>query len=208
MAHAGKVISNRAMAGTVKFIKTAADTSGELLEMEATYNRAVDGAAEWGVPEDRTNPDSPTIRVHVVKFLSASDTPVPDPIIVIPGGPGASGPFYAWLWSALPVGEAMRAERDVFILEPRGAMYSQPGFYCPEMEADPAEQVGMSMAEEVAWSLDAYRACHDRLIAEGVNFSAYGILDIAEDVADLRTALGVDEVNVYGVSYGTPPRCC
>jgi len=42
MAHAGKVISNTVMAGTVKFIKTAADTRGELLEMEATYNTAVD----------------------------------------------------------------------------------------------------------------------------------------------------------------------
>ena len=40
MAHAGKVISNTVMAGTVKFIKTAADTGGELLEMEATYNTA------------------------------------------------------------------------------------------------------------------------------------------------------------------------
>lgn len=46
MAHAGKVISNTAMAGTVKFIKTAADTGGALLEMEATYNRAVDAVRE------------------------------------------------------------------------------------------------------------------------------------------------------------------
>jgi mannose-6-phosphate isomerase-like protein (cupin superfamily) len=46
MAHAGKVITNTVMAGTVKFIKTAADTGGELLEMEATYNTAVDSAPE------------------------------------------------------------------------------------------------------------------------------------------------------------------
>ena len=46
MAHAGKVISNTAMAGTIKFIKTAADTGGELLEMEATYNTAVDSVPE------------------------------------------------------------------------------------------------------------------------------------------------------------------
>jgi len=46
MAHAGKVISNTAMAGTVKFIKTAADTGGELLEMEATYNTTVDSVPE------------------------------------------------------------------------------------------------------------------------------------------------------------------
>ncbi|MEM7033986.1 MAG: cupin domain-containing protein [Chloroflexota bacterium] len=46
MAHAGKVISNTTMAGTVAFIKTAADTGGELLEMEATYNTVVDSVPE------------------------------------------------------------------------------------------------------------------------------------------------------------------
>ena len=46
MAHAGKLVSNTVMAGTVKFIKTAADTGGELLEMEATYNTAVDSVLE------------------------------------------------------------------------------------------------------------------------------------------------------------------
>ena len=84
-------------------------------------------------------------------------------------------------------------------------MSSEPAFYCPETETDVAEFVGMTMAEEVAWTEDAYRACHDRLVEEGVNFSAYGFLDIAGDVADLRTALGADEMNVYGVSYGTTP---
>ena len=46
MAQAGKVISNTAMAGTVKFIKTAADTGGALLEMEATYNTVVESVSE------------------------------------------------------------------------------------------------------------------------------------------------------------------
>jgi pimeloyl-ACP methyl ester carboxylesterase len=105
----------------------------------------------------------------------------------------------------LPVGDVMRAERDVYILETRGAMYSEPAFYCPETEADPAKMVGMGFAEEMEWLAEAYRACHDRLMAEGANFSAYGLPDIVGDVADLRAALGIDQVDVYGVSYGTPP---
>ncbi len=51
LAHAGKVISHRPMAGTVKFIRTAADTGGELLEMEATYNKSVDIAAKVGASD-------------------------------------------------------------------------------------------------------------------------------------------------------------
>ncbi|RIK38493.1 MAG: hypothetical protein DCC55_20950 [Chloroflexi bacterium] len=175
---------------------------------ECKYPILADANAECGylvVREDRSNPDSPPIRVHVIKFRSASEIPAPDPIIVIPGGPGASGPFYAFLWSALPVGDVMRAERDVYIVQPRGAMHSEPAFYCPEMETDWMKMVDMSFAEVMAWNADAYRACHDRLVAQGVNFSAYNSVEIAGDVADLRTALGFDEMNVYGVSYGTTP---
>ena len=46
MTHAGKVISNTKMAGKVKFIKTAVDTGGDLLEMEATFNTAVSSLPE------------------------------------------------------------------------------------------------------------------------------------------------------------------
>ena len=46
MAHAGKVISNWMMAGQIKFIKTAADTGSDLLEMEATFNTAVSSLPE------------------------------------------------------------------------------------------------------------------------------------------------------------------
>ncbi|MCB0111594.1 MAG: alpha/beta fold hydrolase, partial [Caldilineaceae bacterium] len=175
---------------------------------DCKYPVLADTDAECGylvVREDRSNPDSPTIRVHVIKYPSNSATPAPDPIIGVPGGPGASGDFYAWLFGFSPAAEAWRAERDVFALETRGAMYSEPAFYCPETEADWSEFVGMSMAEEVAWTAEAYRACHDRLLAGGVNFSAYGFLDIAGDIADLRSALGFEKVNVYGVSYGTTP---
>ncbi|MCB0085178.1 MAG: beta-lactamase family protein, partial [Caldilineaceae bacterium] len=65
------------------------------------YPILADTNAECGylvVPEDRMNPDSPTTRVHVIKYPSTSETPAPDPIIAVPGGPGASGSFYAWLF--------------------------------------------------------------------------------------------------------------
>ncbi|MFZ1768464.1 MAG: hypothetical protein WAU00_04655, partial [Caldilinea sp.] len=87
----------------------------------------------------------------MVKFLSRSDAPNPDPVIVIPGGPGSSGPTYSWFVAALPFGAAMRQDRDVYLLETRGAMSSQPAFYCPEAEAEIADFVGKTMAEEASW---------------------------------------------------------
>ncbi|MCE7982084.1 MAG: alpha/beta fold hydrolase [Caldilinea sp. CFX5] len=157
------------------------------------------------VPEDRSQPDGPTIRVHVVNFKSRSDNPAPDPIFLLPGGPGSSRGLYLYLWTAAPVGEMMRANRDVIMIEQRGANYSEPAFYCPEMAADLSTLAGMSFAEEIQWSQTAYRACYDRLVQEGQQLAAYRALEGAADVADLRIALGYGEVNIYGVSYGTLP---
>lgn len=155
------------------------------------------------VPEDRSQPDGPTIRLHVVNFKSKSETPKPDPIFVVHGGPGAAGGVINWLWTSEPFVSAFRAERDNIYLEYRGSNFSEPVFYCPEMEADVAELAGMSFSEEIAWSAAAIQACAERTAQEGHNLSAYNPLDAAADLADLRTALGYDEVNVYGVSYGT-----
>lgn len=157
------------------------------------------------VPEDRSQPDGPTIRVQVVNFKSRSANPEPDPIILVPGGPGAGRGIYIYLWTAAPVAETMRANRDVLMIEHRGANFSEPAFYCPEMEADLSDLAGMSFAEEIAWSGAAYRACGERLAQEGHNLSLYGAVEAAADIADLRLALGYDQVNIYGVSYGTLP---
>lgn len=157
------------------------------------------------VPEDRNQPAGPTIKVHVVNFKSKSAAPKPDPIILVPGGPGSPRGLYIYLWTATPIADVMRADRDVIMIDHRGANYSEPAFYCPEMEADLADLAGMSFREEIAWSAAAYQACGERLAQEGYNLSLYGSLDAAADIADLRVALGYDQVNVYGVSSGTLP---
>jgi pimeloyl-ACP methyl ester carboxylesterase len=40
------------------------------------------------VPENRSKPDSPPIRIHVAIFKSTSATPKPDPVIYVAGGGG------------------------------------------------------------------------------------------------------------------------
>jgi len=55
------------MAGTVKFIKTAADTGGELLEMETTYNKGVDSVPEHYHPyqDEHLEVLSGMVSVHI-----------------------------------------------------------------------------------------------------------------------------------------------
>jgi pimeloyl-ACP methyl ester carboxylesterase len=50
--------------------------------------------------------------------------------------------------------------------------------------------------------LAAVRACHARLVGDGNDLASFDTSENASDIADLRTALGIREWNVYGVSYG------
>jgi pimeloyl-ACP methyl ester carboxylesterase len=44
--------------------------------------------------------------------------------------------------------------------------------------------------------------CRDRLVAAGVDLAAYNTAEDADDIADLRRALGYERWLVYGISYG------
>ncbi|MBI1282564.1 MAG: alpha/beta fold hydrolase [Anaerolineaceae bacterium] len=136
------------------------------------------------VPEDRTNPSSPTIQLAYAVLRAPSDSPKPDPVIYLAGGPGgnAVGELNAW------VGTTYLEDRDLILLDQRGTGFSQPTLNCPEVEQ--GEENGL-------------QACHDRLVGEGVNLQAYNSVENAADVADLRVALGYDEWNLFGISYGT-----
>ncbi len=61
----------------------------------------------------------------------------------------------------------------------------------------------IEIEEELALSKEVLTACHDRLVDEGVNLAAYNSAANAADLNDLRLALGYDEWNVWGISYGT-----
>jgi pimeloyl-ACP methyl ester carboxylesterase len=49
----------------------------------------------------------------------------------------------------------------------------------------------------------AVRACRTRLASAGYDLSADNTTENAADIADLRTALKIDNWHVYGVSYGS-----
>lgn len=157
------------------------------------------------VPEDRNNPDNgQTIRLHVAIFASDSDNPAPDPIVYLEGGPGGE------ILEALPLVFEMRfapylANHNLIMFDQRGTGYSEPSLACPEYTELGYEllEQDITPAEAAQQSMDMLLACRDRLANEGVNLAAYNSAASAADLNDLRIALGYDEWNVWGISYGT-----
>ena len=152
------------------------------------------------VPEDRSQPDSPLIKIGVAVVHSRADQPAPDPIFFLNGGPG--GALIAALPNMLSGFDPLLSVRDVVFFDQRGAGWSQPSLVCPEVEAlKIAELKGQPFSLEE--SLAPYLACRDRLQGAGVNVAAYNTTENAADVDDLRRALGYEQINLFGVSYGT-----
>lgn len=152
------------------------------------------------VPERHAYPEGATIRLPVA-ILSASDpNPKQAPLFVAQGGPGGSA-FEIFPYRLQ--GTNISAERDIVIFNQRGTQAASPELICTETFEGMAELVSLPYDEANALSLAFLRECYLRLRTEGVNFSAYNSLENASDVDAIRQALGYDEYNFYGVSYGT-----
>lgn len=145
------------------------------------------------VPENRVDPASQNTISLAVAVVSALGSPYqPDPIIHLVGGPGQSALDLLALNPENYAYDSWLNHRDQVFIDQRGAGYSLPTLNCPELE-DPL------LTDQAA----ATRQCHDRLLASGVDLSAYNSRENAADIADLIQALGYPQANLYGASYGT-----
>jgi pimeloyl-ACP methyl ester carboxylesterase len=153
------------------------------------------------VPENRAQPDGRTIKIGVARAKSQSPDPGRDPLIYLTGGPGGTA-----IGSAAPLVQlGINRDRDVIFVDQRGTLHADPLLSCPEIDQFVDEATGMSIlaASTAQRDLDAVRACRTRLASAGYDLSAYNTTENAADIADLRTALKIDNWHVYGVSYGS-----
>jgi pimeloyl-ACP methyl ester carboxylesterase len=156
------------------------------------------------VPEDRSQPDGRTIRLHVAIFKSTNANPARDPVIHLIGGPGGSALNNA-KWILMGGGTEILEQRGYILFDQRGTQYSDPYLYClpyDEYLWDAHEQ-NISLAEYNAGALPILGACLEDWRRQGINIAAYNSAESAADVNDLRLALGYEQVNLYGISYGT-----
>jgi pimeloyl-ACP methyl ester carboxylesterase len=153
------------------------------------------------VPEDRSDPSGNQVQLAVAVVKTNSSTPQPDAAVYLGGGPGGT------VMDSLPgrYKAVLGEHRDVILFDQRGVGLSVPNLDCPERDEAlwTTYSTAQPFADELVGLLDATEACRDRLLADGVELSAYNTVQSALDVRDLRRALGYDEWNVYGVSYGT-----
>ena len=156
------------------------------------------------VPERRTEGSDParTLELPLAVISSRTSDPASDPLVFpTTGGPG--GGTLSALWYFLDYAD-WAGDRDIILIEQRGDLLAEPSLDCPELDTEHfiVDGVLVSGEEAAALRLERLQMCRDRLVEEGVDPAAYTSTESAADLADLRTVLGYDEWNLYGVSYG------
>lgn len=128
-----------------------------------------------------------TIELAVAILRTPAPDPAADPVVYLAGGPGgvSLAEHFIWLsglddWEDHPI----LARRDMVLIDQRGTGYSRPSLWCDD---------------EREWPED----CHRRLVEAGLDLSAFSTRESAADLVDVRRALGLEEWNLYGSSYGT-----
>lgn len=163
--------------------------SEKIVFTDCPFNIPAEQEIECGflvVPENRQADTGNELQLAFAIFYSFSDSPFADPIIYLEGGPGGSALTAPDLW----FDSSFRDERDVILIDQRGTGFSLPSLNCPELD-------------ESEDTIEGALECQDRLLDEDIDLSAFNSRENAADIDDLRIALGYDEVNLYGVSYGT-----
>jgi pimeloyl-ACP methyl ester carboxylesterase len=153
------------------------------------------------VPENRANPQSRPINLAVALLKSSNPNPPPDPLIYLSGGPGQSAFGAIDYFLSLP----LLQQYNMVILEQRGTQYSQPWLFCPEIVEAGLNNFKQNLDFDAKLKIEqeAAKACRDRFRNQGVDLTGYNSRESANDLEDLRLALGYAKWNLYGTSYGT-----
>ncbi len=168
------------------------------------------------VPVDYSDPEGETYELAFVVHKARSLAPFTDPVIYLEGGPGVAslanledqlgnGSFQDLLFDEL------RDQRDVIWFDQRSTGLSTGPLDCSTeiagallgLTEDAEAQFDDPDVQQLAISDAVIEACLTVFEGRGADIAQVNTENNARDVALLAQALGYDDFNLFGISYGT-----
>lgn len=174
----------------------APSTSAPALEMRPCKLAGDAGMARCGTYwtlENREQPDGRRIPVDVVVIPARSANPRPDPVFFAYGGPGQTATQGAADWADSP----MRRDRDIVLVDQRGTSPAH-SLDC-RLSGSPENPQGYL---DPVHNRALFRRCREELEAKA-DLTRYVTSDYVEDLDEVRRALGYEQINIQGGSYGS-----
>jgi pimeloyl-ACP methyl ester carboxylesterase len=147
----------------------------------------------YTVFENREASAGRTIELNIMVLLARSGEPRPDPVFPLAGGPGQGATLTARRW----VDSWMRDERDIVLVDQRGTGKSNP-LHCDMPGSDDNPQSYL----EPVFSAKVFEPCRGKL-EQIADLTQYTTPIAADDLNEVRAALGYERINLVGGSYGT-----
>ena len=140
------------------------------------------------------------VQLPIMRILATTDTPAAEPLLILLGGPGQNMSAVTPMFSNdLQLWNFMLERQDVILFDQRGMGASMPTLACPFERA-----TGESGAAEAGVAVGfALMRCPIELAAEGTDLSAFTTEANAADIEAIRVAMGYEQVDLYGISYGS-----
>lgn len=153
---------------------------------------------ELAVPEDPARPEGRKIPLRIARVPALDPDATGAPLLILVGGPGqAATEAGAHLLGAF---EELRQAHDLLFVDQRGTGASNP-LGCEWKRPDPfGSDEALEELFRVDPPVDLLGRCRDDWDAD---LRFYTTPLAADDLAAVLDALGLERVNVYGVSYGT-----
>ncbi len=139
--------------------------------------------------ENRESRTGRKIGIHFAVLPATGRKTVPDPLFMLAGGPGQAA-TEAFI-QTLAAFSRINQERDIVLLDQRGTGRSNP-LRCPRVNP----QTSLNLDRAVA----LLSACQKTLKAD---LKLYTTPVAMADLDAVRAALGYEQINLYGGSYGT-----
>jgi pimeloyl-ACP methyl ester carboxylesterase len=145
--------------------------------------------------ENPAKPDGRHLSLHVVVIPAKAEHPLPDPVVLLAGGPGQAATTL--LQGILVVEPWLREQRDIVLVDQRGTGASNPlQVPVPGSKDDPQGYL------DTVWNPEIFRKALPGL-QQRADLTMYTTALGMDDVDAVCTALGYRKVNLIGGSYGT-----
>lgn len=147
--------------------------------------------------------DGLSVRLSVARIAGRSAASDAVPLVMLLGGPGQEVesvlPFFAALGDQTY--RPLLDRQDVILVDQRGVGYSEPSLACPFDIVGGVLVPGQELDADNP--VPGFGACADDLLKQGVSLEAFDSVQSAADVDLLRRALGYEQVDLLGTSYGS-----
>ena len=139
------------------------------------------------VPENYDDPKGRSIEIAFMVVKAQKNIDPKNPVLFLNGGPGETSLYFAETLVTDTLIHYVVVDRDWVFFDQRGTGRSIPQLYCPDEKDNPFD----------------LKKCRDDLIKQGIDLSQYNSARSARDMEALRKALGVNQWNLWGISYGS-----